>query len=511
MRKTVLSALVVAFALHAQYDASVSVEANYNGWGWNDVQVMTNGLVTLATVPAIGGRIMEYSLGAHQLMWVSDELKGQVYDAAQEYTWETYKPFGGMINWPAPQDAWGWPPPVKIDQGPYTAQVVASSAAEVRLLTSSEVETIDSAAGLQMRREVSIYRGSSRVRVEQRLIETVASAQKWGIRDITRMPGVHAGEADYANFGAFFPMGSGTADGDSGWFALNSGTEGGRSQFDNTSIPGIVAFTFQQKEYQIGAHTNPAWVASVDRRDGYVYVKRSAYVAGGEYADDGAVVILWCSGAENQDTVIEVEMQGPLTDIAVGDSIVWVTDWYAARTHGPVVAVNDAGVVHENLAVTANTVSGKYGVFHAGRIDLVFNTSADVVATWAVTPLDSVVISQAIAAPRGATSASLLLYDAAGALVGTLDSAEFTSLQVAHAQRRGARAAGIVFRTGALHIAAPWPGGFELLVTGVDGRLIRRYGGSGTTVLPMDLKAGAYLYSLRGGGEHLNGRVVVGR
>ena len=69
---------VVLVAMWSGTRAEVEVVRDYKGWGWTSY-VMSNGLVRLAVVPEIGGRVMEYSLGGHNFIYVNPWELGRTY------------------------------------------------------------------------------------------------------------------------------------------------------------------------------------------------------------------------------------------------------------------------------------------------------------------------------------------------------------------------------------------------------------------------------------------------
>jgi len=72
--------------LFAQTDnVSLSKKSNYHSWGtnWDSEVVMTNSLCTLTVVPKIGGRTMQYNLGAHAPIYVAS---GEVGETPTTYT-----------------------------------------------------------------------------------------------------------------------------------------------------------------------------------------------------------------------------------------------------------------------------------------------------------------------------------------------------------------------------------------------------------------------------------------
>lgn len=136
-RFTVLILLI--FILHvrafAQDSLKIDLIEDHNGWGWN-AWVMSNDLITISTMPAIGARIMQYDLDGHPSIFVNPDELGNTYTPASNSGWPN---FGGFKNWPAPQDIWGWPPPPTLDFGAYEA-IADTSADSVSLSVSSPIE-----------------------------------------------------------------------------------------------------------------------------------------------------------------------------------------------------------------------------------------------------------------------------------------------------------------------------------------------------------------------------------
>ena len=110
MRK--ISILIACFGfaiLHGQTsNVTIQTVSNYKGWNWDTTIVLQNGLITMATVPSIGGRVMQYDLGSIPSMMINSSLLGKTYTPAQNGYWN----FGGYKTWPSPQSIWpsAWPP-----------------------------------------------------------------------------------------------------------------------------------------------------------------------------------------------------------------------------------------------------------------------------------------------------------------------------------------------------------------------------------------------------------------
>jgi hypothetical protein len=106
--------LMVCFGfafLHGQTsNVTVQTVSNYNQWKWDTTIVMQNGLITMATVPSIGGRVMQYDLGNLPSIMINSSLLGKTYTPASNSNWYN---FGGYKTWPSPQSVWPGTAPAK--------------------------------------------------------------------------------------------------------------------------------------------------------------------------------------------------------------------------------------------------------------------------------------------------------------------------------------------------------------------------------------------------------------
>lgn len=132
----ILLALTIIEKGISQEFPSIELIENHNGWGW-DAWVMQNDLITVATVPVIGARIMQYDLDEHTSIYVNDDELENTYTPTSSGFF--YPNFGGFKNWPAPQEVWNWPPPPTLDYGSYEA-VVDTSIDSVSLIVTSPIE-----------------------------------------------------------------------------------------------------------------------------------------------------------------------------------------------------------------------------------------------------------------------------------------------------------------------------------------------------------------------------------
>lgn len=185
--------------------------------GWRGSLKLTNGVVELIVVPALG-RIMRYGFpGGPNLIWEDPALAGQPANR------RTFPRFGGNKAWPWPQDEWpahighDWPPPPAADQAEYTSSIIGPSA--VRLKSPLLV-----GFGMTIVREIQLSPKGTQVMVTTRLehISSGGPAQNlaaWSITPaaapetlLVRLTPGSPLPTGYKPLGAFDPFASVTAE-----------------------------------------------------------------------------------------------------------------------------------------------------------------------------------------------------------------------------------------------------------------------------------------------------------
>jgi hypothetical protein len=410
-----LLSLNAALALSAQ--TQIATQPNYKNWGW-DAVVLENGLITLAVMPRIGARVMQYDLGQHASIFVNERELGKFYEPTPDSLWNNY---GGYKNWPAPQDPWGWPPPPILDGAPYEARIEADTPDSVAVWVSSPKEQWRT-PDLRFERRLSIYPGTSRVRVAQTLINEGEQTQRWSVWEITQAPVHHPGKEDFENFWVYFPLNPQSP----------YGARGVRTTMDTASAwtgqvaPGIFGVRFMPLNQKLFADAPEGWICYVDEKEGHTYARTFALFPGEEYPDQGATVEVWL----NKDPLyLEVEVVSPVVELAArGGRYTFVEDWWAAKVKGPILKVHEVGAIARRLRAGEGRFTGQYGVFHVGSARLVLlDDKGQVVQAGAehpVTPLETFALDEAIKAPKEALRAELRVEDGQGREVGVLDDAE---------------------------------------------------------------------------------------
>jgi len=417
-----VAVLMTMYLFSSAVGQTIESRSNYLNWGWEAV-VMKNGIITVATVPAIGARIMQYDLGRHASIFVNESELGKTYVPGPSSSWPN---FGGFKNWPAPQERWNWPPPPTIDFGPYEAGIAEETA------DSASIEFIGQkerwlTPGLRFIRRTTIYRNSSCVRMDQTLVNEGNTAARWSVWDITQSIVHHPNKTDYENFWVYFPIDPDSRYGKSGVrFDQNSAAWKGEVA---DGIYGVQFVPDGKKIFSDSYGPNRGWICYADNLDGYIYAKTFPLFKGQEYPDQGARVEVWVS---NSPLYLEVEVVSPIVDLAAnGGQYTFTEDWYAARMKGPVLAVNSMGAVEQHLKVQDGRITGRFGVFHAGSAWLSYvdgaGTELGSGGAHAVTPLETFVLDETDTIPAGTARVVLVLSGSPGGGLGILDAVAATA------------------------------------------------------------------------------------
>jgi hypothetical protein len=408
-------AWICVLSVHSQ-TTTIQTIANYNQWGWEAV-VMKNDLITVATVPAIGARVMQYDLGAHPSIFVNPDELGRTYTPVKNAPWHN---FGGFKNWPAPQDKWNWPPPPILDFGLYVSQIVLQTPDSVSVHVTSPVEQWLT-PNLRLERRATVFTGTTRVRMEQTIVNVGTVPVEWGEWDITQSIVHHTGKSDYENFWVFFPFSENSVFG-----ANHVKVSAGSKAWKGEVAPGIYGVQFLPEDKKIFCDSPEGWVAYADRLDGFIYARTFELIKGAKYPDGGACVEAWIG---SNPLYMEVEVLGPVVQIpANGGKTEFTENWWAAKVRAPILDVNLAGAVARKMAYDATTrmLSGIYGVFYTGIVRAAFiggdGTVLSEGQSHAVTPLEEFQLQEAVEIPAGAQTLELRLFDNQGRSAGVLES-----------------------------------------------------------------------------------------
>ncbi len=424
---TIVAVFLCSMSVIAQnMPPSLQIVSNYNQWGWNAI-VMQNEFITVATVPAIGGRVMQYDLGNMPSVFVNPQELGKTYTPTQNSPWHN---FGGFKGWPSPQDKWntgGWPPPPTLDYGPYTIVDTIRTADSVLTEVRSPVETWF-APGIQFVRRAILYPGTSRVRMEMTVVNQGTQEANWGAWGITQSPVNHQGQTDYQNYWVYFPINPNSCYGPTG-----VSPQGNSRAWRGEIVPGIYGVQFFADNKKIFADPEKGWIAYTSLSDSVVFAKTFSVFEGAQYPDNGARVTAYVSASNP--AYFEVETKGPVATLAAnGGTYSFTEDWWAARVHSPILDVNTVGAIAGKLTYDQGSklLSGAYGVFYNAAVRVVFLDANGQMASegiqHAVSPLNEFQLNETIPIPTTAAVVQIQVRGSDGRLIGVLDSADVTHL-----------------------------------------------------------------------------------
>jgi len=395
-------------------DSEIASIIDHNDWEWTSI-VQTNGIITLATVPAIGARIMQYDLGDHKFFYLNPTEIGNTYIPSQG----GFHGFGGYVLWPGPQNSrWGWPPPPILDYGPYESEIVESSVDSTSVSVSSEIEQWQ-APGLRFERIMTVYKGTSRVRVDQSMINESSEEQSWSIWDVTQT----VTDTPMDDYWVYFPINPNSAHGEDGVYFrdnLNS------TAWQGEVASGIYGVVFRPEGKKLFADPHKGWIGYIDEGESKAYIKTFEIFEDEIYPGDngGGRVQVYLGPS-----YYEVEVASPIADLAAnGGRYSFRQDWYATTMNGPILDVNKAGAIEKRLSQDDQTenFAGTFGVFQIGTAKLVAkDTSGAILAegtTHNITPLEKLEINESLALTAEMASIEIIVYDYSGKEVGSIDS-----------------------------------------------------------------------------------------
>ncbi len=415
---------------------TATVEAlDFHGW---DAIKLSNGLLEALCAPEIGGRLMQFSLGPHDYLFMNPDLLGARFsyeEHAGDGELVNWKNYGGDKTWPAPQGwdgegQWPGPPDPVLDSGRYTFEASQGDKVASVAMTSPP----DERSGLRIGRAISLGQGSSRLQLDLSFENISRRAIRWSIWDVAQLACASVDGGMNDNCWLYIPTDSERERS----YEIMFGDDNEQYQLDAES--GLLAVQYRGIVGKIGVHSPAGWIAFADRQSGFVLCMQFPYWADAEYPDKGATVECWTesSGApspipiSSPGYILEAEVLSPLYTLDPGQVAGHGVTWSAAYCPAPIVDVTDVGCVHQPLTVEVNDgwarVQGVFGCFHAGRAEIAcLDDTGDVVSRidlGPVSPLRALYLD--LAAPLNAATSlvHLNILDADGAYAGTLASSE---------------------------------------------------------------------------------------
>ena len=380
------------------------------------------------TVPAIGARIMQYDLGEHVFLYVNPGEIGKTYTPSKG----GFHGYGGYVVWPGPQNSrWGWPPPPVLDYGAYESEIVHNSTDSTSVSVRSDIEQWQ-APGLRLERKMTVYKGTTRVRVDQTMINEASNDQSWSIWDVTQTIAKSPGE----NYWVYFPINPNSEHGDDGVYFRNNANS---IAWQGKVAPGIYGVVFRPEGKKLFADPHKGWIGYVDEGESKAYIKTFQVFEDQTYpGDNGGGRVQVYLGNSNY----EVEVASPIADLpANGGQYSFRQVWYATTMNGPILDVNEAGAIEKQLSQNSPTenITGTFGVFFVGTAKLVVKDASGAIlaegTTHNITPLEKLVIDEFLEMPVDVALIEIMVYDYSGKEVGSLNSVTPDQLALVKTQK----------------------------------------------------------------------------
>ncbi len=403
--------------------------------GWHGIR-LSNGLIEAICAPEIGGRLMQFSLGPHDYLYMNPALLGKRFsyeEHAGDGTILHWKNYGGGKTWPAPQGwegegQWPGPPDPVLDSGRYEFETSRDESSASILMTSPP----DARSGLRIRRLISLEADGSRLRLDLSFENISDRVIRWSIWDVAQMACVTADGEMNADCWLYVP----TDPARERPYEIMFGDDNPQYQLDAES--GLLAVQYQGVVGKIGVHSPAGWIAFADRRAGFALCMRFPYEKGAEYPDNGATVECWTEspGApspipiRSPGYILEAEVLSSLFMLAPGRVASQRLTWAAAYCPAPIVDATELGCVHQPLSVDVNAgwarIQGLFGCFQEGRAEIECLDEAgdrlSRVDLGAVSPLRALAVDGLARLDAGTRLIRLSLFAEDGSYIGALAS-----------------------------------------------------------------------------------------
>ena len=399
---------------------------------WRTVEV-TNGLITLVNVPDVGGRTMEFRLGDFNFFFVNPATRGLDFSKGKQ---KQANAIGGHYCLLGPEGRkWSvFRQPPGLPWGRHHTKL-STSPTRVKLSFSCP-PTADDHVKCTSERTLLIERGCSKVEITEKLTNVGDRDAEWCFWDFSQVRGSldETGKETYSSdIWIYFPLPDERAP--ENYRVLKAGKLDCAEQMHEIKNEGVMGLQYRGIRSKVFSRSLKGWIAFFDAQSKSTYVKRVRYPqSGAEFLGKETPIEIWTQGTRENPkdpAFIEMEHVSPGQKSRPGESIEMHAQWSAARCRGPVLDVNDVGIISRRLSATGGdgdtevVLSGEYGVFYEGNVCLIFRDvngkALRSLNLFLSTPLRPLTVRVVNNRPPGATLATLDVYDYQGRRAGELD------------------------------------------------------------------------------------------
>jgi len=386
--------------------------------GWRNAWQLSNGLVRVTCVAGIGGRVLDYSLGETNLLFIGRDALGARPGSRRAGP----RPFfGGHFARLHPERKWVAGAASRLSAlvcGEYEARPIAVQDGPLTLLLTSPP---DLATRTVLKRKIELFPSSTRLRVTTTLRNADVGPADWGIQSVVQLKGssrrdgiTRRDDQPSGRIRLYVP-----ADPRGGVRVLGERSSSGARQWDSASLPGILVLRYSRQLSKAQVRPSLPWVALSEGASGCVFVQK-ARCERKDILAAGPPLIPY--------PFVEISCFGPVATLRPAQETTLVEEWFACVCGGPVLDVTEAGVVARPLSLSRGEgklwVEGRFGVFYLGKAAVVFRDAQGKalrhLECGAVGPLEPLELNRQVELPRGTARIALQVSDQSGKHVGNL-------------------------------------------------------------------------------------------
>ena len=298
-------ALAVAFSLcpcagAVELPAGVEIR-NYTGWPESIYLNATETPVQTVIVPAVGGRVVHFSLDGENILFENFAAEGRIQNDSQDELW-----LGGYQCDLGPR---GLPPHLALLEGRYGWDLKGDFAAHVTSRPDTDL-------GIVMEKNFLLAPDTGELGILQRMRNVSEKTVSYSLLDRTICKG--------GGF-IFFPLNK-HSHFKAGWWQRR--TVDGKAFYDGDKpdafqarvLDGVLVISAAGNVTQLGADSTAGWIAYA--REKLLFVKYFPCAASGRYSDGGNTVEVYFDRR-----AVELSPLSPETTLAPGQSYTFPEKW----------------------------------------------------------------------------------------------------------------------------------------------------------------------------------------
>jgi hypothetical protein len=280
--------------------------------------------------------------------------------------------------------------------------------------------------GIQFERRIRVYKNSTRVKIENTIVNVNAKEVNYGIMNVNYVSPTHSIENDYTNFRINFPVNQQSKFEDGVYYEPKS------KSFLGEIVPGIYSIEFKASQGKIYADVKDGWASFMDKRDNQAYFKVFDVFENETYPDNGARFEVYIQ--PSVPAFMAMEVMSPMRKISAnGGRYTFTDNLYSSKSlPETVLKVNHAGATFERLHYDSisSTLTGSFSVFNNGNIKVkMYDLDGKLLQTTdsiEVSPDTIVELKKVITLPSNTVRIEVQAYNSAAKMVSVLDYLDYS-------------------------------------------------------------------------------------